>query len=199
MTGGERGKERFFSEEGLREGRIGNSRAAKPDINSALVERSGLLNRCHLKQLDPQVWISFSKRSQQRGKPTIKDRRLQADSERFLSLLFEELSVVRQAVDPGEDLAGLLTDQFPSWGQCQLARSAIDQRRSKLFLQLPDLSAERRLRNVRFRSRAGKIQGAGQGEEISKLPKFHRTSPVDRKRPPGAAEVAANKPPASRS
>jgi hypothetical protein len=45
----------------------------------------------------------------------------------------------------------------------------------------------------------GKIQGAGQGKEISKLPKFHRTSPVDHKRPPGAAEVPAYEPWPSRS
>src|SRR5580692_9519765 len=79
-----------------------------------------------------------------------------------------------------QDGRGLLVEDFTGGRGADTPRAALKQRDAQSFLQLGDLLAQCRLRDMDDRSRPGKASGLDDFHEVAELTKLHvtRTNPA---------------------
>ena len=69
--------------------------------------------------------------------------------------------------------AGFIEENFPRLGEPHGFCAMVEQRHAQLILQVADLPAQRRLRDVQPRRRARDVLFFGDSDEISQVAKFH--------------------------
>jgi hypothetical protein len=67
------------------------------------------------------------------------------------------------------------TDSVPAWPWA--ARPALEERIAHLALEIAHLLRERRLLDAELARGGGEAAGAGDGDEVAKVPQFHRGFP----------------------
>ena len=73
----------------------------------------------------------------------------------------------------GEDDTRLLHEHAARLGQLDLTLGAMEERDSKLFFELLDLMAERRLAEVQPLRSTAKMQRLGQRDDVAKMTQLH--------------------------
>src|SRR5262245_58706856 len=80
-----------------------------------------------------------------------------------------------------QQLADLLEEKLPLRREHHAARASAQKVDTDLLLQVPHLSAQRRLRNVKPRSGLGEVQHFPDHQKVSQMSQFHRWTPLCRK------------------
>ena len=73
----------------------------------------------------------------------------------------------------GQDDARLLHEHAPCLGELHLALGAMEERDPKLFFELPDLMAERRLAEIQPFGGAAEVERFGQRDDVAKVSQLH--------------------------
>ncbi len=176
VASGQHGDQPVLDQHALDNGRVVDTNPPEPHIDPPSLERFNLLQGGHFRQPQLQLQRLMAAQSpNQFRQHAVQGRRRKADAQPGLFTQANTSRVVADLVQLFQQHIGVFIEKPPGFGQPQ--RSAtFEQNDAQLILQLLDLSAQRRLRDVQAFGGAGEIQGFPQHLEIAQVTQFHNGS-----------------------
>jgi hypothetical protein len=154
---------------------VGGRAVEDAEVDAPVVERLGLLQRVHLEQREPDVGQVHAEEAEHVGEDRRVGRRLdEADAEPPDLAARRALGSPLRALGLGERETRLGEEGAPRRGERHAARDALEERRAELALEVADLPAERRLRDVQAPGGAPEVPLLRDGREIAEVPELHR-------------------------
>ena len=172
-----RGHEALVAQDRTFHGGFVEGDAPVADIDASVLQGGDLVQRVELQQCEFHLRTRGTIGADHLGQAAIESGGHEADAEAQLLGLMQAAADRLHLVHALEHLHRLPEEQPPRIGEADRPRAALEQHHAQLFLQLLDLSAQRRLRDVQQLRRAGEVPLTSHGHEVADLPEFQSIPP----------------------